>query len=107
VSNVIYLTLTGERQGEISAGCGTEKSIGNRFQYRHENEILVYQLSSSSISTAGGVHHQGLRFTKPTDKSSPLLTTAINENEKLRLSFLNRPDENWQRTTYNMDGNKR
>jgi type VI secretion system Hcp family effector len=87
VSNVIYLTLTGERQGEISAGCGTEKSIGNRFQYRHENEILVYQLSSSSVSTAGGVHHQGLRFTKPTDKSSPLLTTAINENEKLRLSF--------------------
>jgi type VI secretion system Hcp family effector len=87
VSNVIYLTLTGERQGEISAGCGTEKSIGNRFRYRHENEILVYQLSSSSVSTAGGVHHQGLRFTKPTDKSSPLLTTAINENEKLRLSF--------------------
>ena len=87
MSNVIYLTLTGERQGEISAGCGTEKSIGNRFQYRHENEILVYQLSSSSVSTAGGVHHQGLRFTKPTDKSSPLLTTAINENEKLRLSF--------------------
>ncbi|MGF6268164.1 type VI secretion system Hcp family effector [Lelliottia nimipressuralis] len=87
MSNVIYLTLTGERQGEISADCGTEKSIGNRFQYRHENEILVYQLSSSSVSTAGGVHHQGLRFTKPTDKSSPLLTTAINENEKLRLSF--------------------
>ncbi|PLY43213.1 type VI secretion system tube protein Hcp, partial [Lelliottia sp. F159] len=87
MSNVIYLTLTGEHQGEISAGCGTEKSIGNRFQYRHENEILVYQLSSSSVSTAGGVHHQGLRFTKPTDKSSPLLTTAINENEKLRLSF--------------------
>ncbi|WP_311775532.1 type VI secretion system tube protein TssD, partial [Enterobacter sp. RIT637] len=61
--------------------------MGNRFQYRHENEILVYQLSSSSVSTAGGVHHQGLRFTKPTDKSSPLLTTAINENEKLQLIF--------------------
>ena len=87
MSNVIYLTLTGERQGEISSGCGTEKSIGNRFQYRHENEILVYQLSSSSVSTTGGVYHQGLRFTKPVDKSSPLLTTAINENEKLRLSF--------------------
>ena len=87
MSNIIFLTLTGERQGEISSGCGTEKSIGNRFQYRHENEILVYQLSSSSVSTTGGVHHQGLRFTKPVDKSSPLLTTAINENEKLRLSF--------------------
>ncbi|HEY4436209.1 MAG TPA: type VI secretion system tube protein TssD [Lelliottia sp.] len=87
MSNVIYLTLTGERQGEISSGCGTEKSIGNRFQYRHENEILVYQLSSSSVSTTGGAHHQGLRFTKPVDKSSPLLMAAINENEKLRLSF--------------------
>ncbi|MDK9585474.1 Hcp family type VI secretion system effector [Lelliottia wanjuensis] len=87
MSNVIYLTLTGEHQGQISSGCGTEKSIGNRFQYRHENEILVYQLSSSSVSTTGGAHHQGLSFTKPVDKSSPLLMAAINENEKLRLSF--------------------
>ncbi len=87
MSNVIYLTLMGERQREISSGCGTEKSIGNRFQYRHENEILVYQLSSSSVSTTDGVHHQGLSFTKPVDKSSPLLMAAINENEKLRLSF--------------------
>jgi type VI secretion system Hcp family effector len=87
MSNVIYLTLTGEHQGQISSGCGTVKSIGNRFQYRHENEILVYQLSSSSVSTTGGAHHQGLSFTKPVDKSSPLLMAAINENEKLRLSF--------------------
>ncbi|MNS53747.1 hypothetical protein D3C72_865110 [compost metagenome] len=38
-------------------------------------------------STAYGMNHPGLRFTKPIDKSTPLLTTAINENEKLQLIF--------------------
>ncbi|WP_148872670.1 type VI secretion system tube protein TssD, partial [Serratia marcescens] len=51
------------------------------------DEILVYQLSAGMINTAYGVNHQCLRFTKPIDKSTPLLTTAINENEKLRLTF--------------------
>jgi type VI secretion system Hcp family effector len=79
--------MKGERQGEISSGCGTEKSIGNRYQYQHRDEILVYQLASSITSTAYGMNHPGLRFTKPIDKSTPLLTTAINENEKLQLIF--------------------
>jgi len=79
--------MKGERQGEISSGCGTEKSIGNRYQYQHRDEILVYQLASSMTSTAYGMNHPGLRFTKPIDKSTPLLTTAINENEKLQLIF--------------------
>lgn len=87
MSNAVYLRMTGERQGEISSGCGTEKSIGNRYQHQHRDEILVYQLSAGMINTAYGVNHQCLRFTKPIDKSTPLLTTAINENEKLRLTF--------------------
>ena len=87
MSNTVYLRMKGERQGEISSGCGTEKSIGNRYQYQHRDEILVYQLASSMTSTANGMNHPGLRFTKPIDKSTPLLTTAINENEKLQLIF--------------------
>ena len=87
MSNTVYLRMKGERQGEISSGCGTEKSIGNRYQYQHRDEILVYQLASSMTSTAYGMNHPGLRFTKPIDKSTPLLTTAINENEKLQLIF--------------------
>ncbi|MGG2076690.1 type VI secretion system tube protein TssD [Lelliottia nimipressuralis] len=87
MSNTVYLRMKGERQGEISSGCGTEKSIGNRYQYQHRDEILVYQLASSKTSTAYGMNHPGLRFTKPIDKSTPLLTTAINENEKLQLIF--------------------
>ena len=87
MSNTVYLRMKGERQGEISSGCGTEKSIGNRYQYQHRDEILVYQFASSMTSTAYGMNHPGLRFTKPIDKSTPLLTTAINENEKLQLIF--------------------
>lgn len=87
MSNISYLRMTGERQGKISSGCSTEQSIGNRFQYQHEDEILVYQLSAAWSGSQGGIHHRGLRFTKPIDKCSPLLTNAINENEKLQLTF--------------------
>lgn len=87
MSHVTYLRMKGERQGDISSGCGTYNSIGNRYQHQHTDEILVYQLSTSSSNTSNGVNHHGLRFTKPIDKSTPLLTTAINENEKLQLSF--------------------
>ncbi|MFP2424309.1 type VI secretion system tube protein TssD [Pseudescherichia vulneris] len=87
MSHTVYLRMKGERQGEISSGCGTYSSIGNRFQHQHTDEILVYQFSNSSANTSNGVNHHGLRFTKPIDKSTPLLTTAINENERLQLSF--------------------
>ncbi|HEX4501754.1 MAG TPA: type VI secretion system tube protein TssD [Scandinavium sp.] len=87
MSDIIYLRLTGEQQGEISAGCGTEKSLGNRFQYRHENEIKVNKLDAGFRSSGYGVSDKRLRFIKPIDKSSPLLANAINNNEKLKLSF--------------------
>ena len=32
MSNIVYLTVTGEQQGSISAGCGTSESTGNRWQ---------------------------------------------------------------------------
>ncbi len=31
MSNIVYLTVTGEQQGSISAGCGTSESTGNRW----------------------------------------------------------------------------
>jgi type VI secretion system Hcp family effector len=87
MSDIIYLRLTGEQQGEISAGCGTKESLGNRFQYRHKNEIKVNKLDTGSRSSGYGVSDKRLRFIKPIDKSSPLLANAINNNEKLKLSF--------------------
>lgn len=40
MSNIVYLTVTGEQQGSISAGCGTSESTGNRWQSGHEDEII-------------------------------------------------------------------
>lgn len=87
MSDIIYLKMRGERQGDISAGCGTEDSIGNRFQLGHENEIFAFSLSNTITGTGNGINLQGLNFTKLIDKSSPLLTTAIANNEKLALEF--------------------
>ncbi|STD40733.1 Secreted protein hcp [Escherichia coli] len=39
MSDIIYLTITGEQQGCISSLCGTSASIGNRWQIGHEDEI--------------------------------------------------------------------
>ncbi|HEI1622924.1 TPA: type VI secretion system tube protein Hcp, partial [Escherichia coli] len=46
MSNIVYLTVTGEQQGSIFAGCGTTESIGNRWQSGHENEILTFSLAN-------------------------------------------------------------
>ncbi|WP_318390176.1 type VI secretion system tube protein TssD [Enterobacter sp.] len=87
MSHIVYLRINGEWQGNISAGCGTEASIGNRWQLGHENEIMCLSLAQSMTSTGQQAHHQGLQFCKMIDKSSPLLMQAINDNEPLKLDF--------------------
>lgn len=87
MSDIIYLKMRGEQQGDISAGCSTEKSIGNRFQFGHENEIFTFSLSYSITGTGKGINLQGLIFSKLIDKSTPLLMKAITDNEKFILEF--------------------
>lgn len=87
MGDIIYLKMRGERQGDISAGCGTEASIGNRFQLGHENEIFAFSLSNCITGTGKEINLQGLRFSKLIDKSSPLLTTGITNNETFSLEF--------------------
>ena len=87
MSDIIYLKITGEKQGDISEGCGSEKSVGNRWQSRHEDEIFVFSFQGAVTSTVNGVNHQGIRFCKTIDKSSPLLNKAINDNETCTLDF--------------------
>ncbi|ECQ7478209.1 type VI secretion system tube protein Hcp, partial [Salmonella enterica] len=87
MSNIIYLKIVGERQGVISEGCGSESSVGNRYQAGHEDEIFVFSLQALVSSAVVGVNHQGIRFCKPIDKSSPLFTQAINNNERCTLDF--------------------
>ncbi len=39
MSDLIYLTLKGRRQGLISAGCSSIDSIGNKGQLDHTDQI--------------------------------------------------------------------
>lgn len=87
MSDIVYLTLSGEFQGNISTGCGTQKSVGNRYQLGHEDQIFIFSLMQSTISTGAGANHLGIRFCKTLDKSSPLLSNAINNNESLNMVF--------------------
>lgn len=82
MANMSYLSLSGETQGLISAGCSTLDSVGNKAQPGHKDQIMVYALMHS-ISRSQNVNHHELIITKPVDKSSPLLAKALSDNEKM------------------------
>ena len=86
MANLIYMTLNGDLQGLISAGCSSLDSIGNKAQLVHYDQIMVMGLSHS-LTRQQNVNHQALRMIKPVDKSSPLLGKAITENECLTCDF--------------------
>ncbi|WP_340616997.1 Hcp family type VI secretion system effector [Xenorhabdus entomophaga] len=86
MANIIYLEIKGDNQGLISQGCSTIDSICNKYQKGHENEILVYEFSSD-MSRDQNVNYQPIDIRKPIDKSSPLLSQALTNNEKLTCIF--------------------
>lgn len=86
MANLIYMTLTGEKQGLISQGCGTYDSMGNKYQISHQDQIFLLALTHST-HRAQNVCHQPVSVTKLVDKSSPLLGVAIANNEKLQCNF--------------------
>ncbi len=69
MSNIVYLTVTGEQQGSISAGCGTSESTGNRWQSGHEDEIFTFSLLNSITNTGLGSQFHGITFCKLIDKT--------------------------------------
>ncbi len=87
MSDIVYLMVSGQQQGAISAGCGTLASVGNRWQIGHEDEIFAFSLANSITSTGKGSQLHGLRFCKLIDKSTPLFINAINNNEQLYMEF--------------------
>lgn len=87
MSNVIYLKLTGKKQGLISAGCSSINSTGNRFHLSHDNEITILKLINT-LSQEGHDPFRHLDIIKPIDKSTPLLANALNKKERLFCEFL-------------------
>jgi type VI secretion system secreted protein Hcp len=83
--------ITGERQGNITAGNFTELSVGNIYQEGHENECLVEAFQHivllprdpQSGQPSGQRVNMPLRITKVMDKSSPLLFRALTSGERL------------------------
>ena len=86
MANPVYLTLNGDLQGLISAGCSSQASIGNKAQITHRDQIMVLGLSHG-LTRAQNVNHLSLNIHKPVDKSTPLLSKAITENECLTCDF--------------------
>lgn len=86
MANLVYLTLNGQLQGLISAGCSSQASIGNKAQIAHLDKIMVLGLTHG-LSRVQNVNHQALTIQKPVDKSTPLLSKAITENESLTCEF--------------------
>lgn len=82
----IYLSLSGQRQGSISAGCNTKQSIGNKCQLSHIDQISVFEVNYG-IAMQDNKSLIPLTIRKPIDKSSPLLFQAVNDNEELDCEF--------------------
>lgn len=87
MSDIIYVKIQGERQGNISVGCGAINSIGNRYQLGHENEIFAFGLSNEMSGTGVGFSLHELNFSKLIDKSSPMLGQGISNNERYFFEF--------------------
>ena len=89
MANHSYMSITGNRQGLISAGCSDTNSIGNKCQLGHLDEIMVLAYSHNmTTGNNGGVtadrgKHLPIMITKNIDKSSPLLSAALHEREVL------------------------
>lgn len=94
MANIIHLSVTGSKQGLISSGCGTEKSIGNKWQKGHEDEIFIYEVNNT-VSSEDNISFHPLVIRKPIDKATPLLLQALNGKETLECTF------NFYRTSTN------
>ena len=80
-----YLSMTGRRQGLISAGCSATDSIGNRCQSAHLDEIMVLSFSHnlSNLGNTEQTTHRPILITKYIDKATPLLAEALTNREIL------------------------
>ncbi|MDY7067111.1 Major exported protein [Pseudomonas extremaustralis] len=85
MANHGYMTLIGETQGLISAGCSTQESIGNKCQEGHRDQIMVLSYNHKMFNEGNlrASTHGPVVITKNIDKASPLLASALSRREQL------------------------
>ncbi len=82
------LSITGTKQGLITAGAFTEDSVGNTYQEGHEDQVMVQGFNHEVIiprdpqsgQPTGQRVHKPVVITKVFDKASPLLLAALTTN---------------------------
>jgi len=100
-----YVAVTGTKQGNITAGCNTPESMGNKYQEDHPDESTVLQFDHNMLIPRDPQSGQptGQRVHKPVvyrtryDKATPLMNQALCTGERLSEVVFK-----WYRTT--MDG---
>ena len=97
-----YMSVTGEKQGLITAGAFTADSVGNTYQEGHEDQVMVQGFSHDVIiprdpqsgQPTGQRVHKPLCITKVFDKASPLLLKALTSGERMTEVIIE-----WYRTS--------
>lgn len=86
-----YMTIEGENQGEMSAGCCSEDSLGTLSREDKEDFIQIQEFRHSievptdpqSGQPVGPRQHKEVTFVKAQDQSTPLLYQALNTGERI------------------------
>ena len=87
-----YLYIDGETQGQI---------VGGVDQAGREGSSYIYQMSQNFEYGAKGTVHTPIFLTKPIDKASPLLFTALDTHELLQVTIhLWKPDSTGKELQY-------
>ncbi len=91
MANPAFMRVQGVTQGLITAGAGTEESVGNMAVHDHQDESRIIKVDHnvfipkdphSGMATGQRVH-EAIQLTKLVDKSSPLLYNSLATNEVL------------------------
>jgi type VI secretion system secreted protein Hcp len=97
-----YMTIKGQKQGDITKGANSVKSAGLGAKHeKHENELTVYEVKTKitnardpkSGQTTGTRIHHPVTFLCGIDRTSPMLWQALATGETLQVSCkFYRPD---------------
>ena len=78
----IHMTLKGQTQGEIKGGCTQKGREGSILIFAFDHDIISPRDIASGLPT-GKRQHKPVLVTKEVDKSSPLLYSALCNNETM------------------------
>ncbi|RON42587.1 Hcp family type VI secretion system effector [Pseudomonas frederiksbergensis] len=86
-----YMSVIGEKSGNITENAYTPDSVGNTYQEGHENEVMVQAFNHNVIiprdpqsgQPTGQRVNNPVVITKVFDKASPLLMAALTSGERM------------------------